>query len=288
MIKVFNSPLRYPGGKSKSAKIITSLIPDFDEFREPFLGGGSIYLTTKQLHPDKKYWINDIYFELFNFWKFSQIDIHLLVERIEAFFYDFDDGRVLYAFLNENFNSFSDLDKAAAFFVYNRITFSGTTLSGGYSGEAYRSRFTLSSIDRLSKIGTVIQNTKITNFDYSILLEKPGSNVFIFLDPPYYSAEKSALYGKNGNLHKGFDHEKLSIDLKNCPHKWLVTYDDSDYIRSLFSDFSYIYSWDLKYGMRNVSSKSDKKGKEIFISNYLNDKERVELLIKSKLSNIKK
>ena len=56
--------------------------------------------------------------------------------------------------------------------------------------------------------------------------------------------------------------------MKECKHKWLITYDDSEYIRNLFS-FANIIPWDLTYGMRNVSSGSNQKGKELFISNYL-------------------
>ena len=56
--------------------------------------------------------------------------------------------------------------------------------------------------------------------------------------------------------------------MRNCKHKWLITYDDSKYIRELFS-FANIIPWDLTYGMRNVTESSDQKGKELFISNYL-------------------
>ena len=107
----------------------------------------------------------------------------------------------------------------------------------------------------------------ITNFDYEELLKKEGKNVFVFLDPPYYSATKSALYGKNGHLHKSFDHERFAENMKNCRHKWLITYDDSEYIRNLFS-FANITTWNLTYGMGNITENSDQKGKELFISNY--------------------
>ena len=99
-------------------------------------------------------------------------------------------------------------------------------------------------------------------------MTRGGENVFIFLDPPYYAATKSALYGKNGFLHKTFDHEKFAATMKYCRHKWLITYDDSEYVRNLF-DFAKIMPWELVYGMRNVAADSNQKGNEIFISNYL-------------------
>lgn len=58
---MIKSPLRYPGGKSRSVCRISQIIPDFDEFREPFLGGGSVFIYAKQKFPKKKFWVNDIY-----------------------------------------------------------------------------------------------------------------------------------------------------------------------------------------------------------------------------------
>lgn len=43
------SPLRYPGGKSRAVELISKLVPQFDEFREPFLGGGSLFVYLKQI-----------------------------------------------------------------------------------------------------------------------------------------------------------------------------------------------------------------------------------------------
>ena len=265
---MIKSPLRYPGGKSRAAELIVSLFPNYDEFREPFLGGGSVLLLAKQIAPDKTYWGNDIYPELFKFWKQSQDNIELLLQKIYEWRKRFTVGKELHRFLNQNISRFDDLEKATAFFIYNRITFSGTSLSGGFSEGAFSLRFTESSIQRLIPFAEVIQDIKLTNDDYMKAVEMDGDNVFLFLDPPYYSATKSALYGKNGHLHKSFNHRKFADVMQRCHHKWLITYDDSPYIRRLFS-FANIIPWNLTYGMRNVTKHSDQSGKEIFVSNYL-------------------
>jgi DNA adenine methylase len=265
---MIKSPLRYPGGKSRAVELIVSHLPEFDEFREPFLGGGSVFVYLKQKYPKKIFWGNDLYLELFKFWKCTQKDVETLIAKIYEWRKRFTVGKELFQFLNQNINKFNDLEKATAFFIYNRITFSGTSLSGGFSEEAFQKRFTESSIQRLRPFANVIQNTKITNDDYKKLIQKEGNNVLLFLDPPYYSATKSALYGKNGNLHKTFDHEEFANTMRYCQHQWLITYDDNEYIRNLFS-FANIIPWNLTYGMRNVTEKSDQNGKELFISNYL-------------------
>lgn len=265
---MIKSPLRYPGGKSRSVDLISTIIPEFDEFREPFLGGGSIFIYAKQRFPNKTFWINDLYFELYKFWEMTQKDVDALIDKIYEWRNQFPVGKELHKFLNENLANFNDLERGASFFIYNRITFSGTSLSGGFSEHAFTGRFTESSIQRLNQFAKVINGSTITNLDYEELVKREGENVFIFLDPPYYSATKSALYGKNGNMHKSFDHVKFAENMKSCKHKWLITYDDSEYIRNLFS-FANIMPWELMYGMRNVKAGADQKGKELFISNYL-------------------
>jgi DNA adenine methylase len=267
---MIKSPLRYPGGKSRAVELISTLLPEFEEFREPFLGGGSIFIYAKQRFPNKKYWINDLYLELFKFWEMTQKDVDALIDKVYEWRNKFPIGKELHKFLNENLDGFNDLERAAAFFIYNRITFSGTSLSGGFSEGAFTGRFTESSIKRLNQFAKVINGSTITNLDYEVLVKEEGENVFLFLDPPYFSATKSALYGKNGNMHKSFDHKKFAETMRNCNHKWLITYDDSPYIRELFS-FSNIIPWDLTYGMRNITAGSDQRGKELFISNYLTE-----------------
>ncbi len=267
---MIKSPLRYPGGKSRAVDLISTLVPEFDEFREPFLGGGSIFIYLKQKFPDRKFWVNDLHYSLFKFWDMSQKDVNSVIKKINEWRGEFKEGKVLHKFLTKNISEFNDLETATAFFIFNRITFSGTSESGGYSEQSYHGRFTESSIERLKKFAEVINEARITNSDYENLITAPGQNVFIFLDPPYYSARKSALYGKNGNLHKGFDHIHFAEVMKNCDHNWLITYDDSEYIRKLFS-FANIMPWNLMYGMRNVTETSDQIGKELFISNYLKE-----------------
>ena len=277
MSKLIKTPLRYPGGKSRMAETFVELMPDFDEYREPFLGGGSVYLTARQLKPGKKYWVNDLYYDLYCFWYEVQRDNPELVKEIRETrdYWTTGEGaslggKYMYEKLVADIMAYDVNEtqaRAIAFFIINRVTFSGTSMSGGYSQESFDKRFTPSSIDRLEKIGPLLQDTKITCLDYSELLREPGENVFLFLDPPYYTATKSALYGKNGELHKGFDHERFAEEVKNCPHKWMITYDNCEYIREMYKDFN-IIPFEFAYGMRNVTANAEMTGKEILITNY--------------------
>ncbi|MEH2425574.1 MAG: DNA adenine methylase [Nostoc sp.] len=267
---MLKSPLRYPGGKSKAINQIVEYLPDsFSEFREPFVGGGSVFIYLRQKFPNLKIWINDLNRELFLFWKLAQSDIAQLVKEIRHIKVKYTDGKLLFAELAKiDVKNLSDLDRAVRFFVLNRITFSGTVESGGFSQEAFHKRFTNSSIERLEKLEDILcENVHITNLDYSHLLKAKGEDVFLFLDPPYFSATKSKLYGKDGDLHTSFEHQRFAQLLQQCHHRWLITYDDSQQIRENFK-LANISAWELQYGMNNYKQIGAAKGKELFITNY--------------------
>lgn len=268
------SPLRYPGGKSKGLKEILPRIPEnFAEFREPMVGGGSVFFALKQKYPKRNYWINDKNKDLYLFWKFCKENPGGLVAEIRKLKKEHGGGKKFYTYLISFADDFSELQRAARFFVLNRISFSGLVESGGYSDLAYHTRFTKSSIKRIHRASKILKRVKITNYDYSAVVQEPGENVFIFLDPPYYSKMQSKLYGKNGELHTKFDHDKFVKDVCACKHKWLITYDNCAKVNKLFaSDDSATWKklgWELQYGTNNLKEeKKAKIGKELFIFNY--------------------
>ena len=277
MQKLVKSPLRYPGGKSRALKQILPLIPpNISEFREPFVGGGSVYFAVRSIFQNhiQSYWINDLNYDLYCFWKQTRDNVAELVKMLKRTKVNYNNGRTLFEeltedkdLLNQDREMLSEFERAVRFFVLNRITFSGIVDSGGYSQAAYERRFTDSSITRVKMISPYLSGVKITCGEYTEALFQDGEDVFIFLDPPYWKATESKLYGTRGTLHTSFDHTQFAENMKKCPHKWLITYDDSPVIRELF-DFAEIQEWTLQYGMNNYKKDSAAKGNELFIKNY--------------------
>ena len=104
--------------------------------------------------------------------------------------------------------------------------------------------------------------------DYRELLSEGQKDVFTFLDPLYFQATKSKLYGKKGILHTNFNHEAFAEAMKKCEHSWLITYDDYPVIWKNF-EFAHIHTWELQYGMNNYKQGKAEKGRELLIANYL-------------------
>jgi len=269
--KYLKTPLRYPGGKSKSIKYINPLIPNFDEYREPFLGGASVFLHLKQSYPYKKYWINDLYGSLYIFWNELKNHPMKIISQIKEWKCEYKNNeKQLFKYAIENLENTDKIKAGAAFYIVNKTSFSGLSSSGSFSQQAVIQNFTDSCINKLDSISKVLDNTTITNLDYSELINKPGKNVFMFLDPPYFLGKKSNLYGDKGEMHKHFNHELFAENMKKCSHKWLITYNDCPEIRELFKDPKIkIQSWEVGYTMHiHHNETKQQKSKEIFIYNY--------------------
>ena len=266
---MIKSPLRYPGGKSRAVKFLSRFFPeDFKELREPMFGGGSVTFYWVQKRPSARFVAGDINYDLYCFWKVLKEDKDRLIKEIRRVKETYKDGRALFEeIMSRRGEELDESQRAVDFFILNRITFSGTVDCGGYSEQAFRKRFTWSSIERLELAHEVIRKVELHFGDYEELLNAGGEDVVVFLDPPYYSAQRSKLYGKRGDLHTEFDHERLLKLVKNCKHRVLITYDNSDYIRNLYKDF-YMVEWELSYGMTNYKQERVRVGSEILIANF--------------------
>jgi DNA adenine methylase len=146
------------------------------------------------------------------------------------------------------------------YFIINRCSFSGATLSGGFSEEASKKRFTTSSIDRIQKLN--LDMVTIYNQDFTEFIEREfKEKCLLFLDPPYYLGRGSKLYGKNGDMHEQFEHEKL-FDILKTKKNWIMTYNNCEYIRELYKDFDIIDA-EWAYGM----NKSKESSEIVIVSN---------------------
>ena len=144
-------------------------------------------------------------------------------------------------------DNFNLLDKAAIFYVLNRSSFSGSTLSGGMSPN--HPRFTLSGVKKLEEFYMPNVNVCYRHFKESI----PLHDCFMYLDPPYYI--KNTLYGVKGDKHKDFEHELLYQVLKDKGN-WIMSYNDCEEIRELYKNYK-IINLEWAYGMNTSKQSSE-------------------------------
>ena len=250
------SPLRYPGGKTRACRTLDIILKEhfdisqFDNFVSPFFGGGSF-----EFHIQNNYKLNiianDKFTPLYNFWNICKTDKENLCKELTKKI-DLIDKQEFTCLREKIIEENNKLNQSIMFFIINRCSFSGATLSGGFSLEASKKRFTKSSIDTIEKLN--LSRFDIYNLDFEEFINtNQDKKNLLFLDPPYYLEKSSTLYGNNGDMHNTFDHNKLYKCL-STKHNWIMTYNNCEYITNLYKDFKIIEtSW--SYGM-NKSKKS--------------------------------
>jgi len=248
--------LRYPGGKFYGAKLI---LPLFDsthtEYREPFIGGASIFLAKPKA--EKINWINDKDEELINFYHIIQesSDAEKLYDLLKNEYVD----KSRYSEILE-LKPKSDLIRAFKYFYLNRTSFSGIMNKPRWGYRIGSSVTPDRWVERIKPVAEKLKNVKITCSDFRDVLCSGNDNVLCYIDPPYYVAAKG-IYSKSFDEK---DHQDLCDILKNAKFKFVLSYENSPIINEMYR-WANIKTESWVYYM---SEERRTDGKELIISNY--------------------
>ena len=240
----------------------------------PFFGGGSIELHYAA--QGVKVYGYDIFEPLTNFWQHAIPFGSRMATLIENSYHPCSKEQfkqLQSKVVNMKVDPFL---RACFFYVINRSSFSGATLSAGYSKQAAEKRFTKASIDMLRDFAC--DNLIVQCASYENSLARHDDETFIYADPPYLLeksvarglskplVETTLLYGQGGSTHKDFDHERFAEEIKK-KNNWVISYNPHPEILELYKDYEIVYpNW--TYGMS-----ADKKSKEILILNVKENKD---------------
>ncbi len=272
--KSLKTALRYPGGKSRACVKMDPYFPDlrnYDEFREPFLGGGSVAIHITKKYPYLDIWVNDLYEPLVNFWQQLQMfgsDLKDKLVDLKSTHNNPESAKELFLTSKEKINdqSLPSLDRAVAFYIVNKCSFSGLTESSSFSPQASNANFSMRGIEKLPSYSKLISHWRITNYSYDYLMDG-NKGAFMYLDPPYDI--KDNLYGRKGSMHKGFDHDKFAADCDANDMDQLVSYNSDQLVKDRFKNWN-AAEFDLTYTMRSVGEymREQKQRKELLLFNY--------------------
>ena len=279
-MKALKTPLRYPGGKSRACKKMDPYFPDlrnYVEFREPFLGGGSVALHVTKKYPHLKITVNDLYEPLVNFWVQLQTFGTDLTEKLRNYKSTHPEpvaAKELFLESKKRINdtSLDSIERAAAFYIVNKCSFSGLTESSSFSKSASVSNFSMRGIEKLPEYSSLISHWHINGYSYEYLMtHEMHDGIFMYLDPPYDI--KDNLYGRKGSMHKGFDHDKFAADCDKHDIPMLISYNSDQLVKDRFKDWHNrwnVAEFDLTYTMRSVGEymREQKTRKELLIFNY--------------------
>ena len=277
-MKSHKTPLRYPGGKSRACTKIGQFLPNmytYREFREPFLGGGSVAIYLTKMYPSLSIWVNDLYEPLVNFWKevqHSGEELYTTLSDLKIKHPNPDSAKGLFLESKEIINSQdkSKLERAVAFYVVNKCSFSGLTESSSFSAQASDSNFSMRGIEKLPEYSEIISHWHINQYSYEYCFRTDvHDGLFMYLDPPYDI--KDNLYGKKGAMHKGFDHDKFAKDCGKSSIDMMISYNSDQLVKDRFTESQWnAAEFDLTYTMRSVGEymREQKTRKELLLFNY--------------------
>ena len=258
------SPLRFPGSKGK---VIDKLVPYFKidhiEYREPFLGGGSIFFGKNK---SKVNLLNDKDENIYALFKTIQLFPNELCTKVLNTTPTLD----LWFEKRKNKKQQNLIDTAFDYLFFNRTNYSGIYKANPLGGvkhptnELIESRWNPNSLVKSIKLcSEKLQNVEITNLNFDEIILRPGENVLLIVDPPYYE-KGHQLYPISMSLE---EHMYLAKLLRETPHKYLLTIDDCPKTREIYiHDNSYINKESWLYSINSPQIK--KVGKELFISNF--------------------
>jgi DNA adenine methylase len=213
--------LRWAGGKTWFLKTIQDFLPEkINDYYEPFLGGGSIFLFLVQTGKiNGKSCLSDSNKELIDC--YTQIRDH--VDGVIEFLQNYKNNETFYYHMR-NAVPKSDIEKAARFIYLNRTSFNGlyrVNLNGIYNVPyGFKSYETLFDFDNLRKVSTLLGGTEIVNKDFQKSLAEISSNDFVFLDPPYTVAHGNNGFIKyNQRIFKWSDQERLASSISRIVEK---------------------------------------------------------------------
>jgi DNA adenine methylase len=256
------SPFRYPGGKFYALPYLMPFIDcvPHDEYREPFVGGGTIFFAKDKVQFN---WINDLDTPLFE--TYQVIKDKTLCEELCLLL----DNEIATKERHSEVKSFIpqlQLERAFKNYYLNRTSYSGITHKPAWGYKDKKSSPPQNWSDFLRKANEKLEQVKITNDDFWDVINAPSilGNVLLYLDPPYFLADQKRAYSKSFNME---DHYRLVNALKQTNFFFCLSYDDCAEVRDLYK-WANIYERKWLYNTANKKGVARDLGNELIITNY--------------------
>lgn len=236
-------PLKWHGGKYYLAREIINRFPPHVHYVEPFLGGGAVlFAKPVEWIEDHSEVVNDIHFELMNFWLVLQRSPRSLIRRLEGTPFAEDVWRRA---VNEGCRAMPT-DRAAAFFVRYRQSRQGigkdfATLSKNRTRRGMNEQVAawLSAVEGLPEAHERLKRVVILNRDaVDVIKSEDSPNTFFYVDPPYLHETRATTCEYQHEMSVN-DHAKLLATLGAIGGKFLL----SGYPSQRYDRAAELYGW---------------------------------------------
>ena len=257
--------VKWAGGKRILTPSIKKILPEwFNNYYEPFVGGGSVFFSLS--NRIRKAYLSDTNQDLMLTYEILKEEPYSLIEELKK--YQKEHGTQFYKETREQYNNTQDPIKMAAKFIYlNKTCYNGlyrVNQSGKFNVPigSYTNPI-ICNEENLLNVSKVLKRTTLENKSFECIKPKKGD--LVYCDPPY--DETFTLYTSNG-----FD-ENAQKKLKECCDKWkkagafvIISNNNTALIRKLYKGYKFI---EVKMARSiNCDAKKRSKVTELLILGY--------------------
>jgi DNA adenine methylase len=260
-------PLTYYGGKQKMLKIILPLIPEHNQYIEPYAGGGAVFFAKE---PVKTEILNDTNGEIINFYRVLQNDFEALKKEIDATLHSELQHRKAKA-IYKNPDGYNSIQRAWAVWVLStQSMYSNLSKQWNFGHIGKEAELIQRKKENFKDVFSKrIENTSIFCRDALYVIEKFDSpDTFHYIDPPYFNSDMGHYKG-----YEKKDFENLLQTLTAIKGKFML----SSYPSEMLTKYAHENGWGVnKYECAICAGLIKKRKKiEVLTINYdkLKDKQ---------------
>ena len=269
-----SNPLKPPlcrvGTKQRFAELLDHILPEHKTYVEPFAGSAAIFFYKK---PAPREVLNDL--------DPTVTQTYKLIQQVSPAtqFPDLDSEAKVKAFWHKT--PVSKEDKLVWNIVRACGGWMGKPAVPGPNKSLLRFSNPYNKLKHIKDYKARLSGVHITNEDYSkVIAENDSASTVFFMDPPYEMSDGLG-YAKGSDT---FDFERFANTVRKIKGKWLITINDSPYIRGLFKGFKITPVLILGHHQKRrntkmtgaVNSIGSKDRPELLISNFVIPRDSVE------------
>jgi DNA adenine methylase len=217
---------------------ILPFVPDrFDNYHEPFLGGGAMFFAVRDRMSGEAH-LHDLNEQLINVWQCVQQDPFGFLAAMDSFL-EYDSEVFYYA---QRSASPPTLVEQAARFVYlNQTSWNGlwrVNKWGQYNVPWGRRLFRGLDPELVYRISDTLVGASITSEDFRDTLQKAQAGDFVYLDPPYLPlSDTSKFYLYTERRFRAPDLAELADLCRALTERgvlWMMSNRDTEQVRRMF------------------------------------------------------
>ena len=249
-----NSFIAWVGGKKLLRKIISDKFPEkFDKYVEVFGGAGWVLFYKDKYAKTEVY--NDINSDLVNLFKCVKYHPEAIEKELEL---SLNSRQIFNEYKNQmDCIGLTDIQRAVRYLYLIKSSYGARVSTyGSKPRDISNTEFLKDVRKRLSRV--VIENKSFEK----IISAYDNEGTLFYLDPPYHNTEN--MYDTGDFIFNEEQHIKLRDILKDIKGKFVLSYNDDEFIRELYKDFK-IEGIERQ---NNLSLNSGSRFKEVVITNY--------------------